>query len=509
MGTLTLYAIKSSLTLALLYLPYSLLLRRDTSFRLNRAVLLAIVLVALIVPSLDLHIWDNRAVAAFEPQQGALRQITLPTFVVGADSLRASDHEGEGRGKDLLVLLYIIGMLACLAWKTIGLARIVRLIPRGCLWTDKTEDGITIYCHPGQVAPFSWMRSIVVDEENAESDSPVLLHELTHVRLGHSWDALFVSLAEAFQWFNPCVWMLDASLREVHEYEADDAVLRRGISAREYQLLLIKKAVAGSRYPMVNGFNHSLLKNRITMMTKQKTSPWARLKALYAVPLTFVAIGAFASQQFTIKAEIPANPQSEETEVTDATPIHIKPGTLRLVVDGKEMTEKEVVEAVKALQGKKIDVAYMESKDLAVVEVKTSDPDDKVYDKPEVLPEFPGGTDKFWEWLRKEVKYPKEALEYGVEGRVYIEFVVEKNGEISNMKEIAGPDSERGIVVTAYKAKDDSPEEVKKENESKGRKALQEEALRVAKAMPNWTPGRDKGKAVRTKFVLPIVFRLS
>ena len=173
------------------------------------------------------------------------------------------------------------------------------------------------------------------------------------------------------------------------------------------------------------------------------------------------------------------------------------------------MTEKEVVEAVKALQGKKIDVAYMESKDLAVVEVKTSDPDDKVYDKPEVLPEFPGGTDKFWEWLRKEVKYPKEALEYGVEGRVYIEFVVEKNGEISNMKEIAGPDSERGIVVTAYKAKDDSPEEVKKENESKGRKALQEEALRVAKAMPNWTPGRDKGKAVRTKFVLPIVFRLS
>ncbi len=113
-----------------------------------------------------------------------------------------------------------------------------------------------------------------------------------------------------------------------------------------------------------------------------------------------------------------------------------------------------------------------------------------------------------WSWISKNIKYPQQALQYGVEGRVYIQFVVEKDGSISNIKPIAGPGG-RAVVVTAYKAKNDTPEEQKKEGEDKGREALQEEAIRVVKAMPNWIPGRDKGKTVRTKFVMPVMFRLS
>ena len=527
MGTLTLYAVKSSLTLALLYLPYALLMRRDTLFRFNRAALLAIVGLSLLVPCLDLHIWDNSAIGILESQQEALRRITLPTFVVGAPlpSLQTPPNLPQGEEQAPLravVLLYIIGMLGCLVWKVVGLVRLVRFIPRGCLWTDEREDGTTLYCHAGRVAPFSWMRSVVIGEEYA-AQGAVLEHELAHVRMGHSWDIVLVSLVEGLQWFNPCVWMLDASLREIHEYEADDAVLRRGVTARDYQLLLIETAVGRSRYALVNSFNHSLLKNRITMMTKQKTSPWARLKVLYAVPLTLIAIGAFASGRIEEKVkpltsvnkkqvaeaamERPAPVTAGHIDKDGPKTIHVKQGSLRLVVDGKEMTPEE---AVKTVRGKEIKNAVSMEPDgstVLTVTTETAAPDDKVYDKPEVLPEFPSGMNEFWNWMSKNLHYPQEAKEYSVDGRITVEFVVEKDGSISNVKPIAGPGGTE-IVVNAYKAKDDSPEEVSKENKDKGRKALQEEAIRVVKAMPNWKPGTVGGKPVRTKFLLPVMFRL-
>lgn len=592
MGTLTLYAIKSSLTLVLLYLPYALMLRRETYFRLNRAMLLAIVVISLAVPCINFHIWDNTAASMLEPQQEALRQITLPTLIVGADpsypAITGEEHSTILR-KDwgsYLVLLYIIGMLVCLLWKLVGMGRLVRFIPRGCLWTETTEDGITIFCHAGQVAPFSWMSSVVIGSPlptSSEGEDMVLAHEMAHVRMRHSWDALFLSLVEVLQWFNPCIWMLDASLREVHEYEADDAVLRRGISARDYQLLLIEKAVARTPYPMVNAFRHSQLKNRITMMTKKKSPRWARLKVLYAVPLTLIALGAMASQQMAEKVEAPIAKKTPTAEVKRQ--MKAAPGTLRVFVDGQEMSPQE---AVKAVEGKEIkneltpenelritttekskekalplcvlvdgkpmgditasdemrkvekyvkadeieslsvtnnekvakeiykDFDNQKYSGIVIIETKKDnkeaaadgDDDDKVIEKPEVLAEFPGGVYEMFAWMGRNVKYPKEAQDYDIQGRILVEFVVEKDGSITNTKVIKGAGKDKELVVVAYKPKDESPEELKKEGEDKGRIALQEEALRVVKAMPKWKPGSHKGKPVRTKFTLPIVFRL-
>lgn len=543
MSALTIYAIKSSIVLVLLYLPYALLLRRETFFRLNRAMLLAIVVLSLVVPCINVP-----SPLPSSPVGTTISNVVmLPTLIVSASASSPSGETGSGLLQGgWFTDIYIIGMFLFLVWKLAGLVRLIRFIPRGCLWTDSV-DGATIYCHIGEVTPFSWMRSIVIGESplpSSTSGKAVLGHELAHVRLRHSWDTLLLSFVEVIQWFNPCIWMLDASLREVHEYEADDAVLRRGISARDYQLLLIETAVGRSRYALVNAFNHSRLKNRITMMTKKKSPRWARLKVLYAVPLTLVALAAMASSQIkenmdpltfvnnkrvtkdkvkqldpksishieVLQTESAQKVFGEEAKegavmITTEEPktLRVKSGTLRLVVDGQEMTPEE---AIKAVQGKEIKNTVNAQPDgTTELAVKTSTPDDKVYDKPEVLPEFPGGHSKMWEWISQNVHYPKEALEYGVEGRVLIEFVVEKNGSISDIRGIAGPGG-RAVVVTAYKAKDDSPEEQKKENEDKGRKALQDEAIRVVKAMPNWTPGSDKGKPVRTKFVLPVMFRL-
>lgn len=540
MGALTLYAIKSSIVLALLYLPYTLLLRKETFHAFNRIMLLTIIITSLVTPCVDV----SDLLPSSPVQEAISNVVTLPTLIVevslSSPKVESTSYQGEAGWGVWLVLIYIIGMLLLLLWKVTGMIRLMRFIPRGCLWTDNMKEA-TVYCHTGNVSPFSWMRSIVIGERDAKDI--VLAHELAHIRMHHSWDTLFVSLVEVLQWFNPCIWMLDASLREVHEYEADDAVLRRGISARDYQLLLIEKAVARTPYPMVNAFRHSLLKNRITMMTKKKSSSWARLKVLYAVPLTLVALAAFASQQMeekmdpltfinnkrVTKEEVKQlNPktiahievlQSESAQqlfgeeakegavmitTEDSKALKAVPGTLRLVVDGKELTPQETV---KAVEGKDITVTYIEHENTAFVSTANDD-ENQVYDKPEVLPEFPGGQGEMWSWISKNIKYPQQALQYGVEGRVYIQFVVEKDGSISNIKPIAGPGG-RAVVVTAYKAKNDTPEEQKKEGEDKGREALQEEAIRVVKAMPNWIPGRDKGKTVRTKFVMPVMFRLS
>ena len=283
------------------------------------------------------------------------------------------------------------------------------------------------------------------------------------------------------------------------------------------------------------------------MMKKSKSNPWMRSKALYVIPMAALALSAFATPKFIApiegavskfegkSTENSANLQTSEeknqnpntvsrqaeqptfinkkraTEAElkqlDPKMIKVKPGTLRVVVDGQEMTPQESIEAI---QGKEIrNTVNAQPDGTTELAVTSAEPDDKVYDKPEVLPEYPGGMDKFWGYLREAVKYPQEALEWGVQGRIHVEFIVEKEGSISNVKLITGAGKLKEIVVIAYKPKDDSPEEIRKENEDKGRIALQEEAIRVVKAMPKWKPGTVGGKPVRTKFVLPIMFRLS
>ncbi len=548
MGTLTLYAIKSSLTLALLYLPYALMLRRETFFRFNRAMLLCIVVLSLLLPCLDVHVWDNGLATPFEPQRQAISSVVLPTLIVGSNASATVDVPAEHNAvvwSTLLVYIYIIGVLFFVLWKAVGLIRLIRFIPRGCLWTDK-QEGATIYCHADKVSPFSWMRSIVIGEDLPQPslkgrEEIVLAHELAHVRMRHSWDALFLSCVEVLQWFNPCIWMLDASLREVHEYEADDAVLRRGISARDYQLLLIEKAVARTPYPMVNGFRHSLLKNRITMMTKKKSPRWARLKVLYAVPLTLIALGAMASQQMAEKVETPIAKKTTTVEVKH--PLKAVSGTLRVVVDGQEMTPQE---AMKAVEGKEIkneltpenelritttdkskekalplcvlvdgkpmgditasdemrkvekyvkadeieslsvtnnekvakeiykDFDKQKYSGIVIIETKKDNKEveadgDDVVDVPQICAEFRDSltNNNIYAWLSQNMRYPKEAQDKNIEGRVSIQFIIEKDGSIDEVKTLR------------------SPSEI-----------LSAEAERVVKAMPKWKPAMHKGKPV-------------
>ena len=167
--------------------------------------------------------------------------------------------------------------------------------------SEHLSDGMVLVRRPEAGSPFSWGRYVVVSEQDDDALlHDVLLHEEAHLRLRHSVDLLVTDLAGSLQWFNPAMWLLRVELRAVHEYEADEQVLRCGVDAKDYQMLLIKKAVGGRWYSIANSLNHSNLKNRITMMLRKRSSRWARAKALYVLPLACLALGTFAQTSYVL-----------------------------------------------------------------------------------------------------------------------------------------------------------------------------------------------------------------
>ena len=241
MMALLVYSIKSALVLTLLYLPYTLMLRQESFFRMNRITLLTILMLALVLPMVDIPSLATPAQpVVYEMQQRIMLMTQEAESQWGQDTLCHGMSQSILTPMCLLALVYIIGICLVLCIRLWQLFRIGQIIRGGCLWTDKSGVA-TIYCHIDDVAPFSWMRSIVISESDYKPfGREILLHEKAHILSLHSMDILFLTLVEAIQWWNPIAYLLGRSLRDVHEYEADDYVLHQGISLHNYQALLVK-----------------------------------------------------------------------------------------------------------------------------------------------------------------------------------------------------------------------------------------------------------------------------
>ena len=291
------YAVKSAIALTLLYAPYTLLLRKERFFRQNRFTLLAIMALSLVLPFCDFHALYPGELLPSSPTAPAV-EVNVPapiSITVPMGPMTTTEVSDQPfRLLPCLCYLYIIGALIVLAIHLWQFTRMHRLIRKGCLWSD-VEDGITIHCHADDVAPCSWMRHIVISQSDYDNHRhEILLHERGHVLRHHSWDILLLMLAQTIQWYNPFAYMLGASLRDVHEYEADDYVLRQGVTAREYQTLLLKTAISGGKYTFANSFNCHTLKSRIIMMKNKVVSPWKRTKILIVLPALIVAVAIIA-----------------------------------------------------------------------------------------------------------------------------------------------------------------------------------------------------------------------
>ena len=307
MGFFFVYILKSGVCLSLFYLFYRLLLSKETFYRFNRIALLGILVFSLLLPLIEVTKAPqneiNQAVLTIEQLlvMAENHQQTQVTAVVEGDDL-VDTWRSPVHWIEIVLLFYIAGIFFLVCRNVYSLFRLVRLM--NTAQRRQIDKHTVLLVHDRKVAPFSWMKFVVISRTDLEENGrEILIHECAHIRKHHSWDLLIADICIFFQWFNPGAWLLKQELQNIHEYEADEAVINGGINARDYQLLLIKKAVGTRLYSMANSFNHSKLKKRITMMLKEKSNPWARLKYLYVLPLAAIAVTAFARPEISEKAD--------------------------------------------------------------------------------------------------------------------------------------------------------------------------------------------------------------
>ena len=434
MGTFLVYILKSAACLAVFYLFYKLLMSRDTFHRFNRFALLGLLVLSSLLPLVEASV--NSPAAVQETMLTLEQLLLLADIQPEGESMAAATPSATVLWLRAALLVYLTGIVFFIVRNLCSLARLGRLIRQDkrealdSYLPDRKEKNVRLVVHDHDIAPFSWMHWIVIARKDLEENGrEILIHELAHIRNRHSWDLLLTDLCIFVQWFNPAAWLLKQELQNIHEYEADETVLREGVNARNYQMLLIKKAVGTRLYSMANSFNHSSLKKRITMMLKEKSNPWARAKYLYILPLAALAVTAFARPEVSAVA----NEISAVKVIAPAVHDSIQPNVQPAVAAPSSALDQ--------------------------------------------MPEFPGDMEALNTYLRNNIRYPQEAQKAGIQGRVIIQFIVSKDGSITDAEVVESVDPQ-----------------------------LDAEGLRLIKNMPRWKPGMRKGQAIRVKQTLPIRF---
>ena len=527
------YDLKVAVLVAAFYMFYRLLLSRETFHRVNRVVLLTTAVLSFVLPLCVITIHETVVV---EAAAGA----------VSLGGISAALVESEPQmpfWQPTVIALFFAGVVASLGYTLMSVVRVWLLIRNS--ERHPQADGTTIAVTDSDVSPFSWMHYIVLSRSDYEAnDASLLAHERGHIRLHHSLDLLLVDTLTALQWFNPAMWMLRQDLRAIHEYEADAAVLSQGINMRQYQYLLIQKAVANCGYSVANGISHSTLKNRINMMLHKKSSSANLLKLFALIPIVGVALALNAetvndyvyAEKTPQKKVVKKGRKAGQVKVVDKT-IEVKAADKQvstekkiyflddkqggpeplIVIDGKVATAEQLkaldqstidhINVIKDGEHAKIVAKHFNAdssngiifvntkeyvkngkKELVAVDVKAKKPQKEeeedepngAFDVVEQMPEFPGGAVEMMKFLSENVKYPEEAFSKGIEGRVLANFIVETDGTITNVKVIKKVSDE-----------------------------IDAEAVRLIKSMPKWKPGMQNGKPVRVKYTIPVSFRLN
>lgn len=300
--------------MTLLYSLFGLFLKRETLHGMNRVVLLVILLASMVLPVIQIETKTPNYVT--QGREILESRILLEERLVRKDGdFWAKDAEEEyNRNVSritnttvsserplhspkwnwvstllLLIEIYVFGVIVIWLHYFWSLAMLIRLILRGRrVKVEGLPRYVHVITHPDIKTPCSWMRWMILNPTDV-SVSPVIQHELSHIRLGHSWDMLLCEFTCRMLWCVPFAWMLRQDLRDVHEYQADRRVLSTGIKDEEYQLLLIRKATSTRLQPVVNALNQSPIKRRFEMMYRKPSHRWMALKAVYLLPLSALA----------------------------------------------------------------------------------------------------------------------------------------------------------------------------------------------------------------------------
>ena len=481
------YLIKVNIAITVFYLIYRLIFDRDTFFYLRRGYLMGSVLFSLLFPFMQ----SDRLGSLFSLNSSSSE--VYGTVQIGDLSATAllDDDLGASFMIDWMLVIKVALLLvgSFLAIKILW--QLWQIIKIKIDSEQRIRYNITFQHLKVQSTPFSFFKWIFIYPEahTDEKLKQILTHENVHVKQWHSVDVMLMELLMPLIWYNPFFWLLRKEIAINIEFIADQCVLGEGVNRREYQYHILHLTYPRKNIQLVNNFNVSQLKQRIMMMNKEKTPMKKLLKYTLVLPVVLLLITA--NSVYAQKTNTEKSITEPKIVLRNANDTIVKP---LIIIDGKVMGKEydltnispDVIESISVLKDKSGTSLYGEDGKDGVIIITTkkksksnlTDTDD-VFMVVEEQPEFPGGSTAMMQFLSENVKYPKIAHENGIQGRVILSFIVEKDGSISEINVVRGVDP-----------------------------SLDLEAKRVIESMPNWKPGKQSGKEVRVKFTLPVVFRL-
>lgn len=422
------YMLKANTALLLFYLLYLAAFKNDTFIKARRYYFLFVIFFSLVFPVILID--GLSSIFSFTAAQSP---VTAELFIgeTTAEVLQEQTPKKQINWYNIFATLYIIGVVALLARLMMQLISIYRIYRKS---QAEIIDNCKILNVEDLINPFTFFRNIFINTKmhTHEELKQILLHEQTHACQLHTIDTLLGELLNIIFWWNPISWIIKKEMRNNLEYLADYAVINQGVPEKTYQYHLLRMTEHDTAIQIASNFNISQLKNRIMMMNKSKTPERKLAKYLLILPLaiTLIVVNSCMSNV--------SEPMSNDDETT---------------LIEEPQSDDPIAEAPKD-----------DSEVFAVVEEQ---------------PQFPGGNVAMMKFLADNIIYPVEAQEKGLEGRVIANFVVEKDGSITDLKIVRGIDP-----------------------------LLDNEALRIIKMMPDWEPGKQKGEKVRVRFTLPTVFKL-
>ncbi len=423
MNEIVAYFVQSGINLGLLYLIYWIFLRRDTLHQTNRYYLLVSLLVSFLMPLVRISL----------PETGPSNYAYVLEPIVVAPRVVAEQMQGSHNFGLFLFLVYLAGSGFFLARFVYQVYRLNRLVRKYGITPYK---GTKLVLVEEDYVPFSIFNLVFIPRRlhNMPEMEKIVEHEKAHANQYHTLDLILLELFVVLQWYNPFVWLLRRSLKSLHEYLADRSVLSIGYNHGEYRQLLLDQTFGVRFATLSNNFNQSLTKKRFIMMSKRKTPAMSLVRMSLIFPLAMAVSIAFAFNY--ADHVLPKSPDMAlSAEINSST---------------------------------------------SPSEVLVTPQEDPVFKTVEVMPKYPGGQEALIKYMSTNVKYPENARKNGIQGTVFVSFIVKKDGTVSDARILRGVDEE-----------------------------LDKEALRVVNEMPNWNPGKEKGKPVNVQFNLPVAFKLN
>ena len=508
-------------TVAVLWLVYRFLFRNSNRLLFNRFFLLTSMLLALAMPLLGL-------LSGIEvPQMATLKQnlfsgMLLNEVVVTPDGLpmlpevTVTTDATPSRFSlwQVVVGIYLLGVGVMTLLFLIKLGRLVALIIRS---PKRKMDGFTAVFTGKEQGSFSFFRYAFFPTENVDPD--IMRHELSHIEHHHSWDILFAEVMMILNWFNPFIYLYKKELQSLHEYQADRDVVATGVDKKNYMMLILQQCTAVDFSGMSNNFSLILTKKRIKMITRNEKAKglWWRLLATLPV-LAFLLIAntkVTAQEQKAVEHTFKVSISPFEVFDDDGAPMQLIKDTIFYDDDGTYVKfetsdgfQPETGEPCKKLTITSYNADGTPRNNFFITEterrgdtstysiepftftlsehlfeqlldIATSE-EDTVFQIVDEMPQFPGGENAMMKHVSQNIVYPEEAKEKEIQGRVFVSFVIEKDGSVSNVKVL------RGIGG-----------------------GCDEEAVRAISSMPKWKPGKMKGEPVRVNYQIPVMFKLN